>query len=207
MHRFTTHLFPPHAYIPTQTTRSAWQAPQIASAKEMFLYGVDLFHHGFYWESHEVWEELWKKEPLAGRKNFLQGLILCAAFLIKKKQGELEIARKISASALQKLTGVSPWVPCVFFDDDCDFCARNIVRWQSAVQEEMIFLPSLQPIEERKSLRLIDCNGKIYEGAGAVFRIRSSQLFWKQIFWLYRSFSPFRWLSEALYRLIAHRRS
>ncbi|HMC90499.1 MAG TPA: DUF309 domain-containing protein, partial [Gemmataceae bacterium] len=24
-----------------------------------YLRGVDLFNHGFYWEAHEAWEELW----------------------------------------------------------------------------------------------------------------------------------------------------
>ena len=25
----------------------------------IYLYAIDLFNHGFYWEAHEAWEALW----------------------------------------------------------------------------------------------------------------------------------------------------
>lgn len=57
--------------------------------------GIDLFNHGFYWESHEAWEPLWLA---AGRKSasgyFLQGLIKLAAALVKAREGrEQGVAR------------------------------------------------------------------------------------------------------------------
>lgn len=46
---------------------------------EPFLHGLDLFNHGYWWESHELFEGLW---GAAGRRttvgNSLQILILCA---------------------------------------------------------------------------------------------------------------------------------
>ena len=44
-----------------------------------YLYGIDLFNHGYYWEAHEVWEGLW---VACGRRGptaiYLQALIsLC----------------------------------------------------------------------------------------------------------------------------------
>jgi hypothetical protein len=53
-----------------------------------FLYGVDLFNHGYYWEAHEVWEGLWhgcgRHGPTA---DFLKGLIKLAAAGVKVRQG------------------------------------------------------------------------------------------------------------------------
>ena len=31
-----------------------------------YLFGIDLFNHGYYWEAHEVWEGLWHAAGRAG---------------------------------------------------------------------------------------------------------------------------------------------
>lgn len=53
-----------------------------------YLMGVDLFNHGYYWESHEKWESLWH---LAGRTGetafFLKGLIKLSAAGVKVRSG------------------------------------------------------------------------------------------------------------------------
>jgi hypothetical protein len=53
-----------------------------------YLYGIDLFNHGFYWEAHEAWESLWHR---AGRKgptaDFLKALIQLAAAGVKHLEG------------------------------------------------------------------------------------------------------------------------
>lgn len=50
--------------------------------------GIDLFHHGYYWEAHEAWETLWlavgKDGPQAG---LLKGLIKLTAAGVKARQG------------------------------------------------------------------------------------------------------------------------
>jgi uncharacterized protein len=49
-----------------------------------YLYGVDLYNHGYLWEAHEAWEGLWhaaKHDEL--QAEFLQGLIQCAAGVLK----------------------------------------------------------------------------------------------------------------------------
>lgn len=49
-----------------------------------FLWGLDLFNNGFYWEAHEAWEPLWRAtgqdDP---RRLLLKGLILLAAAGVK----------------------------------------------------------------------------------------------------------------------------
>ena len=54
-----------------------------------WLYALDLFHAGFYWETHEAWETFWnalgRTTPEA---RFLQGLIHLAAACVKIREGK-----------------------------------------------------------------------------------------------------------------------
>src|SRR5438128_9530059 len=53
-----------------------------------YLYGMDLFNHGYYWEAHEVWEGLWHASGRSGQTgHFLKGLIHLAAAGVKVRQG------------------------------------------------------------------------------------------------------------------------
>jgi len=68
---------------------NAWQCCRV------YLMGVDLFNHGYYWESHETWESLWiaagRTGPLA---DFLKGLIKMAAAGVKAREGRVEGVRR-----------------------------------------------------------------------------------------------------------------
>jgi hypothetical protein len=77
------HLFYQRPAEPVQPlSPSTWQTNGI------YLYGIDLFNHGFFWEAHEVWEELWhaagRRGPLA---DFLKSLIKLAAAGVKHLEG------------------------------------------------------------------------------------------------------------------------
>jgi uncharacterized protein len=53
-----------------------------------FLRGVELFNAGYYWEAHEVWEELWHVEGRRGSTaEVLKGLIKLAAAGVKVREG------------------------------------------------------------------------------------------------------------------------
>lgn len=56
---------------------------------DIFLWGLDLFNHGYYWEAHEAWEGLWQ---VAGRgaplRTFFKGLILLSAAGVKIREGK-----------------------------------------------------------------------------------------------------------------------
>jgi predicted metal-dependent hydrolase len=72
---------------------------------EAFCWGVDLYNHGFYWEAHEAWEDLWK---LCDRGTtlhvFLQGLIQCAAFCLRVSMApHRQASPALAARALRKL--------------------------------------------------------------------------------------------------------
>ena len=54
-----------------------------------WLYALDLYNAGFYWEAHEVWEGFWntlgRTTPAA---RFVQGLIHLAAAAVKIREGK-----------------------------------------------------------------------------------------------------------------------
>lgn len=61
--------------------------PESWPASREYLFGIDLFNHGYYWEAHEVWEGLWHacgRGGLAG--DFLKGLIQLTAAGVKVRQ-------------------------------------------------------------------------------------------------------------------------
>ncbi len=75
---------PDHVYVPGLTSRHPEgfldhvivQSPEAtntdgASENLPWHYGIRLFHEGYYWEAHEVWEAVWIKAPPASRERFL----------------------------------------------------------------------------------------------------------------------------------------
>ncbi len=69
--------------------------PQRWRACGAYLYGIDLFNHGYYWEAHEVWEGLWRA---CGRRGpagtFFKALVGLAAAGLKVRMGNLRGVRK-----------------------------------------------------------------------------------------------------------------
>ena len=82
--RLTGRALPEAAFLPGRGQR---EAPTFVPAENDLAFGIDLFHHGFLWEAHEVWERSWR-EARAGSAtaHALRGLIQAAAAML---QGEL----------------------------------------------------------------------------------------------------------------------
>lgn len=54
-----------------------------------FAWGADLFNHGYYWEAHEAWEEIWQvAERGSALRALLKGLILLSAAGVKIREGK-----------------------------------------------------------------------------------------------------------------------
>jgi uncharacterized protein len=67
-----------------------------------YLYGLDLFNHGYYWEAHEVWEGVWHACGRAGlAANFIKGLIKLAAAGVKVREGRPEGVRRHARRAAE----------------------------------------------------------------------------------------------------------
>jgi hypothetical protein len=77
------------------------------SGNEDFLYGVDLFNAGYFWEAHVFWERLWALEETPREvRRVLQSIIQTAAACLKARQGEIAGARKLLARAgLERFEG------------------------------------------------------------------------------------------------------
>jgi hypothetical protein len=81
---------PPYAYLPGKSphpvrdpTGHSYHVEPILVAVaaslslDAFLWGLDLFNHGYYWEAHEAWEGLWQVADRDGPLRMLfKGLIL-----------------------------------------------------------------------------------------------------------------------------------
>lgn len=98
---------PPYAYLPGRfphpvrhpTGHSYQVAGQAHSTDppdpDAFVWGMDLFNQGYYWEAHEAWEAVWRTLGRGTAEHaLLQGLILLAAMGIKLREGKLLAARR-----------------------------------------------------------------------------------------------------------------
>lgn len=105
--------------------------------------------------------------------------------------------------------------PLLVYDGDCDFCRKWITRWRRAsgegvdyapYQEAAARFPQLQPERFKSAVHLIEPDGRISQGAEAVFRSLSytpGRGWW---LWLYLRVAPFAALSEWGYRQVARHR-
>src|SRR3954462_11438154 len=74
----------------------------------MYLYAIDLFNHGFYWEAHEAWEALWHAAGRTGATaDFLKGLIKLAAAGVKAREGRAAGVRQHAERAGELFRGVA----------------------------------------------------------------------------------------------------
>ena len=63
-------------------------APEDAARHSAFLFGIDLFNAGFFWEAHEVWEPCWMAlAPNSRERTGCQALIQGANACLKLRFG------------------------------------------------------------------------------------------------------------------------
>ena len=123
--RYTRRLLPPNRYIPFQG-KATLPHPRNDPAGhsyyvdedylshftpgdwpdcEPYLYGIDLFNNGYWWEAHETWEIVWLA---AGDRStrcgiFVQGLIQLAAAQLKRVTGSAQGAQSLTEAGCEKL--------------------------------------------------------------------------------------------------------
>jgi hypothetical protein len=123
--RYSTRAFPPYTYVPgsgrphpVSDPRGHMHGhsggpveplhPNRWQENETYLYAVDLFNHGYYWEAHEAWESLWHAAGHHGQMaNFLKGLIKLAAAGVKQLEKNPAGVNRHLARAAELLNGVS----------------------------------------------------------------------------------------------------
>ena len=94
--RYTDRPFPTYRFVPGQSPHPRRDpqghsygqpeptpplfTPEEWWDSEWYLYGIDLYNHGYWWECHEVFEGLWHAVgPDSPQGQFLQALIQVAA--------------------------------------------------------------------------------------------------------------------------------
>lgn len=105
---------PAHAFVPGRTAKpvseaqlAAYLAAEYWRDNEAYLWGVDLYNHGFAWEAHEAWEGLWRAAKHdETQATFLQGLIQCTAARVKASMNDREAAQRLLERGLARLASV-----------------------------------------------------------------------------------------------------
>jgi Domain of unknown function (DUF309) len=128
--------FPPYAYLPGRQPHPVRDpaghsyhvepmpvAAEASLGSDVFLWGLDLFNHGYYWEAHEAWEGLWQVVDRGGPSRMLfKGLILLSAAGMKIREGKhaaavrhagraaalLRRLMKVPELAFERALGMSP---------------------------------------------------------------------------------------------------
>jgi hypothetical protein len=91
-----------HALRRCRTVDSRTRTPMAAAEQHeaydpLYLQGIEKFNECDYYESHEIWEELWTEYRGPSRK-FYQALIQAAVALYHFGNGNIRGARKLHAS-------------------------------------------------------------------------------------------------------------
>ena len=77
-----------------------------------YLFGLDLFNYGYYWEAHEVWEGVWHSCGRTGSAgDFIKGLIKLAAAGVKAREGRIEGVRRHGRRAAELFGQVASHLP------------------------------------------------------------------------------------------------
>ncbi len=116
--------FPAYAFLPgrdphpTQDPRGhsfghapapppARSAPEGWRENQDYLWGCDLYNHGYLWEAHEAWEGVWQRvRDDRDQADLLQGLIQCAAACLKIPMGQprgLERLAELGTARLERV--------------------------------------------------------------------------------------------------------
>jgi uncharacterized protein len=82
--------------------------PHDVEYSPLYLQGIEHFNVCDFYESHEVWEELWTEYQGPSRK-FYQGLIQAAVALHHFGNGNIRGARKLYYSTRTYLEPYRPW--------------------------------------------------------------------------------------------------
>ena len=114
--RYSEEPFPLYRFVPGETPhprrnpkghsfgqqepKPAAFEPALWRESKLYAFGIDLFNFGYWWESHEWFEALWRAfGPRTPEGRLFQGLIQLAAAHLKQRMGNPEAATRLSAKS------------------------------------------------------------------------------------------------------------
>lgn len=96
---------------------------------EFLRYSLDLFNHGYFWESHVYFEALWNAHGREGSvADFLKGMIKLGAAGVKLAIDQREEARGHFSRAAELFQKVMGEEGPVFLGFDLELLLRNITK-------------------------------------------------------------------------------
>ncbi len=99
---------------------------------DAWLYAVDLYNHGYWWEAHEQIERLWRTQPRTSEPaRFLQALIKLCAAVLNRALGKQRPARSQAVSAADTLDDLAVSGSRTFMGIEIASLASAIRRWAS----------------------------------------------------------------------------
>lgn len=98
--------------------------------EDLFMRGVEEFNREFFFEAHDVWEELWM-ETTGSHRLFYQGLIQTAVGFYHLSNGNYRGACSQFGKALEKLDQYLP----SYHGIDTASLVKRVRRCLSAVEE------------------------------------------------------------------------
>jgi hypothetical protein len=130
-----------HSYHPPDDPPAAvkYKHPDQWRESEDYLYGCDLYNHGYWWEAHEAWEGLWQLTDKGGSQGqFLQGLIQVAACHLQLQQRHLRGVTRLRSSSVGHIERALARI------DEEQFMGLAVASWVEEVQSyfEMILAAS-----------------------------------------------------------------
>lgn len=109
-----------------------------------------------------------------------------------------------------------PERPILIWDGACPFCEYWVSRWRKITGKKVDYIPyqkihteipDIQQSDFQQAARLIDQEGKVYNGPEAAYWCLRFGKRWTGLLAKYGKFSWFRFLSDKAYDYIAHHRT
>lgn len=188
--RYTQIKFPPYRFIPGENPHPTENplghsygkkepeigifVPENWRTTEQYLFGIDLYNYGYWWESHEAWESLWR---VASRRDvsrdYLQGLIKISAAFLKWHLKQLPGLDNLYAGAVQHLLRVRREHPVYMGLNITDHLKKLEYHFKPVLEERRWSDPLndyphivLTLLEEKQDLRYMLRSE--YEGYGTI---------------------------------------
>ena len=112
----------------------------------VYLWGLDLYNHGYPWEAHEAWESLWVHAPRGSvARDMLQALIQCAAAVVHARAGRAAGRARLAGRALGRLAAVRARAGSRCLGIDIDELARAVRAYSHSDRAEGWPLIALAP--------------------------------------------------------------
>ena len=119
--------------------------PEDPGASQELRYGLDLFNHRYYWESHVYFEALWNAHERRGESaDFFKALIKLAAAGVKKDLGQRKELLEHYHRAQELLLGILTSQKEIFLG----FELKEILSQIESALKDQDFIIEIHPLWE-----------------------------------------------------------